>query len=255
MLKPLFNKEYVNGKKRFSNSPHMHVAGFMSGNGTNLVKILEREEELKQTEGFSPYEIVFIFSNNSKSHAVEIGKKFNKPVFVRDIKTYYKKLGLDHKNLSIREKFDRETLTILRAYKADCIALAGYMSVVSYLITDYLTINVHPADLSIVDMFGKRRYQGLNAVKKAIKAEEEALASTSHIATSYVDSGPILLIGPKIKVDPLKSYTMHQTKLKEQSDWKVYPLTLELIAKGMFNYDSNKKLYLGNCPIPNGVRL
>ena len=41
----------------------MRVAGFMSGSGTNIRKILDKQRELKQEEGQSPYELVVLFSD------------------------------------------------------------------------------------------------------------------------------------------------------------------------------------------------
>ncbi|MFX1294709.1 MAG: hypothetical protein ACFFD2_07625, partial [Promethearchaeota archaeon] len=57
----------------------MRVAGFMSGSGTNIRKILEKEHELKQKEGSSPYELVFLFSDvadSSKCRIREIAEEY-----------------------------------------------------------------------------------------------------------------------------------------------------------------------------------
>ena len=68
--------------------------------------------------------------------------------------------------LAARHDFDNVAGTLVRAFDIDVIALGGYMS--------YLTlepcINVHPADLSILDSKGKRKYVGDNAVVDAMVA-------------------------------------------------------------------------------------
>ena len=38
----------------------MRVAGFISGSGTNIVRLIEREKMLRARDGASPYEVVFI---------------------------------------------------------------------------------------------------------------------------------------------------------------------------------------------------
>ena len=43
----------------------MRVAAFMSGSGTNIKKLIEQEMVLRESEGKSPFEVVFIFSDRS----------------------------------------------------------------------------------------------------------------------------------------------------------------------------------------------
>ena len=64
MLKPLYSPR--------PDRP-MRVAGFMSGSGTNLVKILEKQDELARTPGGSPYEIVVVFTDNAGGNAEMAG--------------------------------------------------------------------------------------------------------------------------------------------------------------------------------------
>jgi hypothetical protein len=43
----------------------MRVAAFMSGSGTNIMRLLEHEQRLKAHGDDSPFETVFIFSDRS----------------------------------------------------------------------------------------------------------------------------------------------------------------------------------------------
>ncbi|MEW6086793.1 MAG: formyltransferase family protein [bacterium] len=245
----------------------MRVAGFMSGSGTNLIKIIEWTKQLETEKGKSPYEISVIFTDNKKSNAGQISEKFNIPLEIFDILDYYKLKGhSDKKDLSLRSGFDSEIVKILEKYKIDLIALAGYMSIVTKPLLDKYNgkiINVHPADLSI-KTGNKRKYTGAHAVHDAILAGEKELHSTTHIVRDKVDYGEILLISEGISVTiPDKLYIMdldkskeksllqeiidkHQDRLKKNGDWKIFPLTLQYIAEGRFAIDTKGNVYFNN---------
>jgi hypothetical protein len=46
----------------------------------------------------------------------------------------------------------------------------------------------------------------------------------------------------------------HQERLKEIGDWKIFPRTLELIARGRFALDEENRVYLDGRPAPQGYR-
>ncbi|MFH1288530.1 MAG: formyltransferase family protein [bacterium] len=242
-------------------TPHknrpMRVAGFMSGSGTNLIKIIEWEKQ-------SRYNVSVIFTDNKNSGAKTISDKFNIPLEVFDIIDFYKSKGhSDKKDLSLRSGFDSEIVKILKKYNIDLIALAGYMSIVTQPLLDAFDgriINVHPADLSI-KTDGKRKYTGHHAVRDAILAGEKALRSTTHIVRKNVDYGEILLISEGISVnipDKLslqETVDRHQNSLKENGDWKIFPLTLQYIAEGRLGIDEEGVTYFDDRPYRNGYKL
>ena len=243
----------------------MLIAGFMSGSGTNLIKIIEWAKQLEVKDGKSPYRVDLIFTDNKKSNAVLISEKFNIPLETFDILDFYKAKGYsDKKDLFLRGEFDCKIIKILEKYNIDLIALAGYMSIVTQPLLDTFNgriINVHPADLS-VKADGKRKYTGHHAVRDAILAGEKNLHSTTHIVRKEVDYGEILLISEGISVNipdklSLKDLSkigkesllreivcQHQNKLKENGDWKIFPLTLQYISEGRFSVDTERNVYL-----------
>lgn len=216
----------------------MQVAGFMSGSGTNLIKIIERAKQ---------YKVCLIFTDNKNSNGKAISEKFNIPLEMLDITDFYKSKGYsDKKNLSIRSEFDSKIVGILQKYDIDLIALAGYMSIITQPLLDVFDgkiINVHPADLSIKTKDGKRKYTGSHAVRDAILAGEKELRSTTHIVRREVDCGEILLIsdGISVSIPPdlslQETVELNQNRLKENGDWKIFPLTLQYIAEGRFEID------------------
>ena len=257
----------------------MQVAGLMSGSGTNIRKILEKEQELKEEEGASPYELVFLFSDvgdPSKCKIQDIANEYNLPYQINDIWEFYKALGETTKrDMNIRREYDEITLGYLKEYDIDCVALGGYMSIVTEIIFEAIpTINVHPADLSIMDeKTRKRKFTGDNAVRDAILAGASEIRASTHIATAAVDGGPLLLISkpiqiempPKITLEKLKNdqnkellkslTETHQNELKTIGDWVIFPLSLIYLAKGLISIDDKGFVYIEGKPVPKGLRL
>jgi len=247
----------------------MRVAGFMSGSGTNLRKIIEHEKRLESGNGRggAPYRVVVIFSDDKRSNAVQIGSDYNIPVVVRDIRTFYRAIGKPLRDLSAREQFDREIVEALRQFEVSVAAYAGYMSIATApLINAFFGVNVHPADLSIL-ADGKRKYTGDKAVRDAILSGEKELRATTHLVESVVDEGRILMISPPLRVQLLPDFnplndaevdsmtTMHQSHLKNVGDWVIFPRTLEYLATGRYSQDEKGNLYFDGNPIPQGLRL
>jgi folate-dependent phosphoribosylglycinamide formyltransferase PurN len=122
-------------------------------------------------------------------------------------------------------------------------------------------VNVHPADLSIMDN-EKRKYV------EAIMAGEKEIRSTTHIVREEVDHGEILLISEPVKIGSDVSITEfkknkalrketvsnYQSILKEKGDWVIFPLTIQMISEESFALGP-KGVYLDGENIPKGFRL
>ena len=243
----------------------------MSGSGTNIIKLLEREKDLKKKAGSSPFQVIFIFSDRSDGvcHGEKIACENGIPYFSYDIRSFHRLRGLKREvittqGLSVRRKFDRVASTLINAFDIDVIALGGYMS---YITLDRC-INVHPADLSILTPDGKRRYVGDRAVLDAISSGETMLRSSTLWTDRGVDSGPLLMVSEPLKVklpESLESLLKnrerllqvadeHQERLKELGDWKIFPRTVEMIARGRFALDENNQVYFDGEPVSGGYR-
>ena len=250
----------------------MRVAAFMSGSGTNVIRLLEKERGLEKKEGRSPFHIVFIFSDRSDggSAGEKIAFDSGIPYFSYDIRKFYSIKGLKRsavtpETLSARREFDSVASRLIKTFDVDIIALAGYMS--------YLTlqkcVNVHPADLSILTSDGKRKYVGDYAVRDAIANGETNLRSSTIWIDAGVDTGPILMVSNALTVTlpcPLpdllkdteafkKVVDEHQRRLKEIGDWRIFPETVEMIARGRFSIDEDSNVYVDGQPVPEGYRL
>jgi len=250
----------------------MRVAGFISGSGTNILRLIEREKLLKARDGASPYEVVFIFSDRSDGscYGESIARETGIPYISYDIRTFHRLRTLKRtvstpEGLEARREYDKVAATLVKAFKVDVIALGGYMS---YLTLDRC-INVHPADLSILDAKGNPKHAGDNAVVDAIASGEKLLRSSTIWTDKGVDTGPILMVSDPVRVrlpEPLESLLSdreklirvaeeHQKRLKEAGDWKIFPLTIEMIARGRYAIDDEDRVYVDGQPVPKGYRM
>ena len=248
-------------------SGKLRVVGLMSGSGTNIRRILERQRAIEKSEGRSPFEMVVIFSNDVRSKAPEIGRDFAVPVLLNDMRAWYDRRNANWRDLELRAEYDRETIRMLKPFRPKLAAFGGYMAVATApLLEAYIGINVHPADLSI-EVGKRRKYTGDHAVLDAILAGEKTIASTTHIVEAKVDMGRLLMISAPLPVTlpPGADITdnelakriadEHQDRLKEKGDWVIFPKSIEDIARGKFAQDKNGLLYYDGKPIPKGIRL
>jgi len=249
----------------------MRVAAFMSGSGTNIVKLIELENHLKAKEGHSPFQVVFVFSDRSDGNCLgeKIALERGIPYISHDIRAFHKIRGVQRtaatpEGLSCRKAYDRVAERVVKAFDVDVIALGGYMS----YITLGRCVNVHPADLSVLTPDGRRKYVGDHAVLDAISAGERVLRSSTIWTDEGIDTGPLLMVSEPLKVElpePLESLLAnperlasvaedHQRRLKETGDWKVFPRTIEMIALGRFALDERSRVHVDGFPVPDGYR-
>lgn len=262
-LVPIFDIE--------NKSRPMKVAAFMSGSGTNIVKLIEREMALSAGNSKPCFQVKFIFSDRSdgKCNGEQIAYQYGIPYLSYDIRVFHVKKGakrtaLTPEGLAAREKFDSVPAYLIKAFDIDLIALGGYMS----FTTLERCVNVHPADLSILDLNGKRKYVGDNAVRDAILAGESSLRASTLWTDQGIDTGPLLMVSESLDVnlpeplDMLKKNEKrlmevvkeYQAQLKQTGDWKIFPRTIEMIAEGRFAFDENMNVYVDGKPVPDGFR-
>lgn len=249
----------------------MRVAAFMSGSGTNILKLLETQDLLRKKEGRSPFEVVFIFSDRSDGtcRGERIALENGIPYFSYDIRAFHALRNLKRsvatpEGLAARKEFDQVAATLIEAFEIDAIVLGGYMS----YITLNRCVNVHPADLSILTPEGGRKYVGDHAVLDAISAGESYLCSSTIWTDEGVDTGPLLMVSPPLKISlpaPIESLLedrerllrvveQYQSALKEAGDWKILPRTVEMIARGRFSLDQDGRVYVDGRQVPQGYR-
>ena len=247
----------------------MRVAGFMSGSGSNLREILKYQKSLKNPS----FRIVLIFSDVEDKNVCKgekIADEYGVPYFCNDIMRFYSSKGLhDKKDMDVRKEYDKNTAELLKKFDIDLIALCGYMSLVTEdIFENFLTINLHPADLSIVEN-GKRKYAGLQAegaVLKALLAGETHTRSCIHVVRKDADMGellarsvPLEFMGDMSKIEDKNALKIiskyHLEVQKRVCEWTMYPKVIELIARGRFQKDKIGVLYFDDKPVPHGADM
>jgi folate-dependent phosphoribosylglycinamide formyltransferase PurN len=221
----------------FSGNLPMRVVILMSGSGSNA------ENLIKNPENGKSYQIVGILTNNKNCNAKKIAKNNHLEYLENDLDDFYKKHHEPKNNLSLRAQFDQKSVELLLPLKPDVLAYCGYMAIASsVLVSAVLGVNVHPADLRILNKKGKRRFVGAHAVRDAILAGQTQLRSTTHIVSNEVDGGPILMVSNPVSVLLPKGFNPEneeqlntlakklQEKLKKEGDFIIYPKTLKNIA-------------------------
>lgn len=251
MLKPIFNP--AKGKLR--------VLGYCSGSGNTLWKAYELQKTMEQTPEGCPFEIVGIFADNPDSRAVATAQQYGVPWEAIDIRQYYADRDKPLRDREVRAQYDAEAMALVEKFHADMIMLAGYVwATTDILLDNYLVVNIHPADLAVVDGNGRRLLAGANGIKSAFDREMDYLRSSSHLATKELDAGPLLVRSPKVPVD----YTLHPDyetrfrcylKLVNDQNRLVGARTVLELALGRFMVDEENRLYYKGEPAPQGLTI
>jgi len=224
--KPIFSPD--KGRK-------MRIVVLFSGGASAVPLIL----------GSDLFEVVGAVSSSKSASGIEKLKRLGIPVEVVDIKDFY--AGRPIRDMNVRKEYEERLIRVIRekGWEPDIIACSGYM----YVLTERFlqefpdrVLNVHPADLSIVEG-GRRKYTGLHAVRDQIESGEKETRSTIHLMNGIPDHGPIIVVSGPLPVEG-RSPEEQQALMKEKCDGPAYRMALELIARGMVAVDCKKNVYV-----------
>lgn len=237
--------------------PHgtMRVVAFASGSGTNF-----REAIIESRESGSNFSIDLLltdkeFDKGNRIGALDYAQQFGVPAQTLNgyqICGSWKKARESAEGIEAYKKkcavFNHELDGKVRDFECvhnmsfDFALLAGYMRLFTGALLRRFgqrAINVHPADLSIRNIYGQRIYVGENAVYDALSSGEARTRSSIILVDAETDAGAILVSGPWIGYEGPRPVTpesakAHQAKQKEQSDWPALRFALRGIAQGKF---------------------
>lgn len=202
-----------------------HIVVFGSGQGTNFEAMVQHQCE-------SSYRVIGLFSDR-KCACHLIAKKYHIPLIFHPLTDFMEANGYKSlQNEKLRLAYDASIVDILDKFASeyrepiDLIVLAGYMRIISAPLLkrfENRIINIHPADLTVLDNNGKRKYVGPHAVYEALRQGEARTRSSIIAVTEGIDEGPILGLGPWVPYEGPYPVTpqdaqCHQNKQKALSD-------------------------------------
>ncbi len=218
----------------------MQVVVLFSGGASALKYLLENDPNLGEK-----YEIVGAFTDREDASGIELARRAGIPVEIFSFKQFLKERKAKRTDPEARWAYFAEVLKRIERWQPDVLMLSGFMLIVTEPLLSaykYKILNVHPADLTIVDERGRRKYVGMDAVAQAIQAGERFTRSTIHLVTEEVDGGPIIVLSDPLEVEPGISPEEHQERMKWACDGPAYQKALQLIAEGKVWVDNRTGL-------------
>jgi phosphoribosylglycinamide formyltransferase-1 len=195
------------------------VAVLVSGGGTNLQALIDAEKSGIITSG----KIEVVISNNPTAYALKRAEAAGIEGVV-----------IDKKALGSRELFERELIVALDERKIDFIVLAGFMCILSESFTrkyDKRIINVHP---SLIPSFCGEGFYGLRVHEAALKYGVKVSGATVHFVNEIPDGGEIIM-QRAVEIKEGDTPEILQKRIMEEAEWKILPLSLELVCKKHIN--------------------
>ena len=170
-----------------------NIAVLISGSGTNLQSIIDKQDN---------YKVSVVISNKQDAYGLERAKKAGIPA-----------IFIDHKGLE-REEHEKKIVEVLDKHNIDLVVLAGYMRILSpFFVKKYKErlINIHPALLP--------SFPGTDGYGDAWKYGVKISGCTVHFVDQGVDTGPIIL--PRVNEikenDTLESFKERGLKIEHEA--------------------------------------
>jgi len=171
--------------------PPLRVAVLTSRRAPGLDHLLERDPARGPL-----YEIVAGVASDPESEALPALRRAGVPAVCHDLGAFCAAWGGKRGDLALRREYDAGTVRHLVSYRPDLIVLCGYLHIVTVpLLAAFpgAVINLHDADLTVVDGDGHPLFRGLHSTYDALAAGRSETRSTVHLVTTEVDHGPPLV--------------------------------------------------------------
>ena len=195
----------------------INLAVFISGNGTNLVSILERIDA-----GELNAKVVCVVSSNQRACGIKFAESKHISVLAMNTDAY--------QNASLA---DEKILNFVKTHNADYIIMAGYMRKVTDILRDAFPnkiLNIHPALLP--------SFKGASAIKDAWNNGVKVTGVTVHFANQDYDKGPIIA-QEAISISEDDTFDTLESRIHEL-EHKIYPRVIQLLSENKIEIKDNK---------------
>jgi phosphoribosylglycinamide formyltransferase-1 len=195
----------------------LRLAVLVSGRGTNLKAIIEAVEV-----GALQAQVVGVFSDRPDPYAFEHARERNIPTVFVNPKKY-----------PSREEYDTALAQKVMGSSPDCIALAGFMRILTPVFLNAFpgrVLNIHPSLLP--------SFPGLEAQRQALEYGARYSGCTVHFVDPGVDTGPIIIqsVVPVYQDDTPETLA-DRILAKEHL---TYPAALQLFAEGRLKLEGRR---------------
>ena len=184
----------------------------ISGRGSNLMAILDAIQQ-----GTLDATVKVVVSNKAKAVGLELAKQRGIQAAFLDPKPFAQK---DNP----REAYDVAVGKVLKDYGVECVALAGYMRIVTPALIRMFPskmVNIHPSLLPA--------FPGLDAQKQALEWGAKVSGCSVHFVTEGVDEGPIIC-QKAVAINEEDTEETLSARILEQ-EHQLYPQALQLLAQ------------------------
>ncbi len=199
----------------------LRIGVLASGRGSNLQAIIDAHEA-----GMLRADIAVVVSNKQDAQALERARQHDIPDVFVDPKPF---AGQPEG----RQAYDQQLLEVLRKHDVGLVALAGYMRIVTPVLTQayrYQMMNIHPSLLPA--------FPGLEAQKQALEWGAKVAGCTVHFVTEGVDEGPIILQSTVPVQEDDTPETLAARILVEEH--RLYPRALQLYVDGRLRIEGRR---------------
>ena len=200
------------------------IAVLVSGGGTNLQALIDREQQGELGSG----KICLVLSSRPDVYALERAKKAG-----------IESIVVDRKQCSSPEQFSAKVLEQLQSRGIEMVVLAGFLVVIPpEMIAQYRNriINIHP---SLIPSFCGTGFYGLKVHEGALSRGVKVTGATVHFVDEGTDTGPIIL-QKAVAVEEDDTPEILQRRVMEQAEWKIMPQAIDLIANGRVKVEDGK---------------
>lgn len=193
------------------------VGVLISGRGSNMMSLVAAT----QAPSF-PAEIVVVISNRPDAAGLSFASQHG-----------IANLVVDHKGFDSREAFEVDLQARLVDHGVEIVCLAGFMRLLTASFVDKWEgrmLNIHPSLLP--------SFRGLDTHQQAIDAGVKIAGCTVHFVVPEMDAGPIIAQAAVPVEDGDTADDLAARIL--QSEHKIYPRALELVAMGQARINGKK---------------
>ena len=204
----------------------IRIAVLVSGGGTNLQALIDREKAGELPHG----KLALVLSSQEGAYALTRAENAGIPAF-----------AFSKKKLGSQEAFEAALSEKLEEYGIELIILAGFLSILSEEFTKRWPeriINVHPA---LIPSFCGKGFYGLKVHEAALARGVKVTGATVHFVNEIPDGGRIIA-QKAVEVREGDTPAVLQRRVMEEAEWILLPQAAETVSAQIIKEKEGQKV-------------